>query len=60
MTVFPTASGRPETSTLNVVAGDVRPNAAIMKVDTAGSIPYFAQRGAHLVVDVAGYFTAAP
>ncbi len=59
VTAFPTASGRPATSTLNVVAGDVRPNATIMKVDTAGSISYFAQRGAHLVVDVTGYFTSA-
>jgi hypothetical protein len=59
VTAYPTASGRPDTSTLNVVAGDVRPNAAVMKVDPAGSISYFAQRGAHLVVDVAGYFTAA-
>jgi hypothetical protein len=45
---------------VNVVEGDVRPNAAVLPVDPSGTMSYFSQSGTHLVVDVTGYLTGSP
>ena len=58
VTVHPAGGPRPDTSTLNVVAGDVRPNAAVVKLGTGGALSFFTQSGAHLVADATGYFVA--
>ena len=60
VTVHPSGGARPDTSTLNVLPGDVRPNAAAVKLGAGGALSFFAQSGAHLVADVTGYFVAAP
>jgi hypothetical protein len=60
VTAYPTAPVRPLASTVNVVEGDVRPNAAVLPVDPSGTMSYFSQSGTHLVVDVTGYLTGSP
>ncbi|MFM7534551.1 MAG: CapA family protein [Acidimicrobiales bacterium] len=60
VTAYPAAPVRPLASTVNVVASDVRPNAAVLPVDPAGKVSYFSQSGTHLVVDVTGYLTGGP
>lgn len=59
MTAFPYQGTRPLASTLNYVAGDIRGNLAIVKLDQGNAAPElsvytFAQT--HLVADVTGYF----
>ncbi len=58
LTVHPGGTARPLASTLNVVAGDTRPNATVMRLGDDGSVAYVSQVGAHLVVDVTGWLTA--
>lgn len=59
VTAWPTGQTQPTVSTLNLTkAGDTRPNAAILPVGTGGSVSFFAETGAHLLADAAGYFTA--
>ncbi len=58
VTGWPTGSGRPNASNLNLnVAGETRPNAAILRLGNGGRISLFSQTGTHLVVDASGYFT---
>ena len=58
VTAYPAGIARPETSTLNVVTDDTRPNATIIQLGANGAISYFSQTGAHVLADVTGYFTA--
>ena len=53
----PADTARPGTSTLNLAAGDTRPNASVVKLGATGGVSYFSQRGSHLLADVTGYFT---
>jgi hypothetical protein len=57
VTVYPNGVARPNTSTLNVPAGDTMANLAIARVGTGGKVRLFNSTGAlHLIADVAGYF----
>ncbi len=59
VTVSPSGTARPLSSNLNLTKfGEVRPNAALVRVGSAGRLDFFSQSGAHLLTDVAGYFTA--
>ena len=58
VTAHPAGIATPDTSTLNVVTDDTRPNAAIIQLGTNGAVSYFSQTGSHMIADVAGYFTA--
>jgi len=60
VTAYPAAPARPLASTVNVVAGEVRPNAAVLPMGPSGALSYFSQSGTHLVVDVTGYLTGGP
>jgi hypothetical protein len=44
-------------SNLNVTRGQTRPNLAVVPLGADGSITVFSERGAHVLVDVFGYFT---
>ncbi len=58
VTAFPAGSGRPLASNLNTqVAGDTVPNMAIVALGAGGAISLYTNSSAHLIVDVAGYFT---
>jgi len=46
----------PATSNLNFAAGQIVPNAAVVRPDAAGRIHLAASTPVHLVVDVAGFF----
>jgi len=59
VTAYPSGLARPDTSTLNVVTGDTRPNATIIQPGVNGAVSYFSQSGAHVLADVTGYFTGA-
>ena len=57
LTVWPTGSAQPNTSTLNVNGGDVVPNLTTVKLGADGSIDIFNDAGVvHCIVDVVGYF----
>ncbi len=56
-TLFGAGLGRPAVSNLNAIrAGQTVPNHAIVAVSTLG-ISFYAAAGAHLIIDVNGYFT---
>jgi len=57
-TVYPAGTGRPGTSNLNTVTGQLIPNQVIVPVTPSG-IDIFAEVGGHVLVDVAGWFTSA-
>ena len=57
LTVYATGTVRPGTSSLNAERrGSTVSNLAIVPVGTDGSISVFSQRGAHIVVDVVGWY----
>ncbi len=59
LTVFPCASGRPETSNVNARTNQMpTPNLAIALLDDDGTVCIFSQKAAHLVVDMTGWWTA--
>jgi len=59
LTVHPSGSPRPTASNLNYERGDVVPNLVTTKVGTGGRITLYASGGCpHVIVDVAGYYTA--
>jgi hypothetical protein len=55
VTVFPCGEPIPTASTLNFVAGDIVPNAAIVKVGAGGSVCVFSNVDTDVVLDVNGY-----
>ena len=58
VTVWPGGAARPNASNINLeAAGQTRPNQVIVPLGRNGTVQLFVQNGAHLVVDVAGYFT---
>ncbi len=60
VTVWPSGSPLPTASNLNVVrAGQTIPNQVIVPIGADGRINLFTQGSAHLLADVAGYYTAA-
>ncbi|MEP6559928.1 MAG: matrixin family metalloprotease [Nakamurella sp.] len=61
VSVFPTGSGPPNASNVNVLAGQTRPNLVIAKVGRGGSISLITSiASTDLVVDVIGYIPAVP
>ena len=59
VTVWPTGQARPGTSNLNVErVGQQIANVALVGVGSGDRISLFTSGGAHLIVDVAGYWTA--
>lgn len=59
VTVWPCGAQRPLASNLNLVAGGTRPNVVVAGVGGGGEVCLFTQTGAHLIADIAGYFTAS-
>jgi hypothetical protein len=53
-TVYPCATGRPPTSTINYVAGVTRPNNTI--VGSAGGVCIYSSSPTEIIVDLVGYF----
>ena len=59
LTLFAAGLGRPLASNLNADnPGQTVPNHAVVPVSSAG-VSFYTSSGAHLIVDVAGYFTGA-
>jgi hypothetical protein len=57
--VFPTEQGTPgASSNLNFTAGQTIPNAVITATGSQGRTSVYASQDSHLILDVAGYFTA--
>ena len=57
VTVWPSGSGRPTASNLNVVPGETVPNLVVVKVGAGGRVSLFNRFGdVDLVADVAGWF----
>jgi hypothetical protein len=59
VTVWPSGQSLPTASNLNLAAGDVRANLVIVPVGAGGHVSLYTQNGAHLLADVAGWFTDA-
>lgn len=59
VTVWPSGQALPTASNLNLAAGDVRANLVIVPVGAGGRVSLYTQNGAHLLADVAGWFTDA-
>lgn len=57
VTVWPAGSARPTASNLNLTrAGQVRANQVVVPLGADGAVQVYAQSGAHVAVDVAGWF----
>ena len=57
ITVWPTGTGRPTASNLNVVAGQTVPNMVIAKVGTGGQVSIYNDAGSvDVIVDILGWF----
>jgi hypothetical protein len=58
LTLWPAGQPRPVASVLNVAAGDTRANLAVTPLGAGGAVAVFTQGGAHVVLDVVGYWLA--
>jgi hypothetical protein len=56
VTVYPCANGRPDSSNLNFITGQIIPNSVIAPVDTQGNVCFYVYGKAHILADVSGYF----
>ncbi|MDL1949338.1 hypothetical protein FBQ97_05915, partial [Acidobacteria bacterium ACD] len=56
LTAWPTGSAQPTVSTLNFSGGQLFINAAVVPAGTSGSIDVLTAAGAHLILDVNGYY----
>ncbi len=59
-TVYPCASGRPETSNLNTRPGVPTPNLVVAIPDVNREICIFSHGTAHLIIDLAGWWSDGP
>ena len=59
-TVYPCASGRPETSNLNTRPGIPTPNLVVAIPDINREICIFSHGTAHLIIDLAGWWSDGP
>jgi Tol biopolymer transport system component len=60
VTVWPTGTPQPLASNLNLESsGQTRPNLVTVQVRADGAVSLFTSSGAHLLADVAGYYTFA-
>jgi hypothetical protein len=59
MTLYPCASGKPNASNLNFLAGANQSRHATVPVDANGQVCVYTFAQAHLVMDLAGAFTAS-
>jgi hypothetical protein len=58
VTVWPTGADRPTASNLNLEhSGQTIANQVIVPIGADGTVSIYTQSGAHLIVDIAGYFT---
>ena len=57
LTISPTGAARPLASDLNFAAGETRPNLVVARVGDGGRVNVFTPTGAHVVFDVAGWFS---
>jgi hypothetical protein len=57
VTAWPTGTLQPIVSNLNLIAGETRPNLAIVPLGSGGKVSLFTSGGADLIADVAGWFT---
>jgi hypothetical protein len=61
-TAYPTGTARPGTSNINPAGGETRAVGIMTKIGRRNGLPsisVYTQRGAHVIVDVAGYITGA-
>ena len=56
LTLWPTGSARPLTSTLNSIDGRVKANAAIVPAGSGGEVSAYVTDVSHLILDINGYF----
>jgi len=59
-TVFPCATGRPETSNLNARANIPTPNLVVARLDAQRRVCIYSQLGGDIVVDLAGWWSPGP
>lgn len=60
LTLYPTGTTRPGTSSVNLVAGQTRPNQVVVPVGPDGKVQLFNNAGStHAVVDLQGFYSTA-
>ena len=58
-TIYPCATGQPNTSMINVVSNREQTNAVIPAIDAAGTVCLYSSTTSHVLVDVSGWSGAA-
>ncbi|MFZ2441874.1 MAG: hypothetical protein WAW51_05910, partial [Ilumatobacteraceae bacterium] len=58
-TIYPCATGQPNTSMINVVSNREQTNAVIPAIDGAGTVCLYSSTTSHVLVDVSGWSGAA-
>ncbi len=58
-TIYPCATGQPNTSVINVVANHEQTNAVVAPVDSAGTVCIYSSVTTHAMLDVSGWTGAA-
>ena len=60
ITVYPCGTERPTVSNLNFVVGQTVPNLVAVQLNATGQACFYAHAGTHLIVDIAGIYSADP
>ncbi|MGB8859984.1 MAG: hypothetical protein WCC60_12045 [Ilumatobacteraceae bacterium] len=58
-TIYPCATGQPDTSMINVVSNHEQTNAVIPAIDAAGTVCLYTSTTSHVLLDVSGWSGAA-
>ena len=60
LTVYPCGQPLPNSSNLNYTAGQIVPNTVLAPIGADGKICVYSQRATNVIVDLSGWFAAAP
>ena len=60
LTVYPCGQPLPTSSNLNYTAGQIVPNSVLAPIGADGKICVYAQQATNVIVDLSGWFAAAP
>jgi len=58
LTAWPSKTGKPTASSINYASGQTASNQVTVNLGTDGKLQFFSNQSTHIIVDVAGYYSA--